>query len=143
MFSLLIWINLNHLFYLTVFFSWSTGEGPNWTFTLESTVVICYWLIYYYWYNNIERETCLRLLIVERKLTICILSASEKCSLKSSQTSMIVSWKITVCVIGSKTKSIKPRVNEVTAPFPHTFIKIMVIWNWCRATDECEFVFGA
>jgi len=39
MFPLLNLINLNHLFNLLVFFSWFTGEGPNWTLTLESTYI--------------------------------------------------------------------------------------------------------
>jgi len=36
-FSILFSINLNHWFNLTVFSSWSTGEGLNWSLTLEST----------------------------------------------------------------------------------------------------------
>jgi hypothetical protein len=39
MFSLLIWTNLNYLFNLLVFFSWSTSKGPNWTLNLESTLI--------------------------------------------------------------------------------------------------------
>ena len=42
MFSLVIWINLDHLFKLLMSFSWSTGEGPNWTLILESTNTIWY-----------------------------------------------------------------------------------------------------